>query len=157
MATQPEKKGERMEAYIDSLGLEGREYDPCYLAYFNCFNAGEYYEAHDVLEHLWLKGAGDNYAYYKGLIQLAGAFVHLRKQRERPFHPKDGRRMHPAVRLFALAEKNLRPYGPLHLGLDVTAVLGMADGYVQKIREGDFSVNPWSPETSPQLTLQGSI
>lgn len=157
MATQPEKKGERIEAYIDSLGLGGGEYDPCYLAYFDCFNAGEYYEAHDVLEHLWLKGAGDNYAYYKGLIQLAGAFVHLRKQRERPLHPKDGRRMRPAVRLFALAEKNLRPYGPHHLGLDVAGVLRMVEEYVEKIREGGFSVNPWTPNTCPKIGLQGSI
>ena len=157
MATQPEKKGERIEAFIESLGLQGQEFDPAYLAYFACFNAGEYYEAHDVLEHLWLKGAGENYDYYKGLIQLAGAFVHLRKQRERPLHPKDGRRMRPAVRLFALAEKNLRPYGPRHLGLDVTGVLEMADGYVRKIKDGEFAVNPWRPEAGPQLRLQGSI
>src|SRR5882757_6923511 len=118
MATQPPKKADRIEAYVTSLGMEGTAFDPCYLGYFACFNSQEYYEAHDVLEHLWLQGRDDgNYAFYKGLIQLAGAFVHLKKQRARPGHPKDGRRLHPAVRLFALAEKNLTPYGPAHLGL----------------------------------------
>ena len=30
---------------------------PCYQGYFRCcFNEGRYYEAHDVLEHLWLGG-----------------------------------------------------------------------------------------------------
>ena len=50
-----------------------------------------------VLEHLWLKegrGAPD-YAFYKGLIQLAGGFVHLKLQRSHPEHPKHGRRLLP--------------------------------------------------------------
>lgn len=153
MPHQPANKGERIAAYVRSLGLEGSDYDPCYLAYFGCFNAQEYYEAHDVLEHLWLQGRDGNYAFYKGLIQLAGAFVHLKKQRERPHHPKDGRRMHPAVRLFALAETNLAPYGPLHLGLNVTSTLAMAAGYVSEIRKTEFAINPWHPDTAPQLRL----
>ena len=157
MATQPQKKAERIEDYVRSLGLEGQGFDPCYVAYFGCFNEGEYYEAHDVLEHLWLKGPGENYAFYKGLIQLAGAFVHLRKQRERPLHPKDGRRMRPAVRLFALAAANLTSYAPFHLGLDVAATLLMAEDYVERIRQSDFTQNPWHPDTAPRLKLQGSI
>lgn len=154
MTTQPPKKSERIEAYVASLGLEGSTFDPCYLAYFGCFNAGEYYEAHDVLEHLWLQGAGGNYAYFKGLIQFAGAFVHLRKQYERPFHPKDGRRLRPAVRLFALAQQNLSAYGPRHLGLDVNAVLYLGNELTTRIKASDFQSNPWSPETLPALHLR---
>ena len=45
--------------------------------------------------------------------------------RARPDHPKDGRRLAPAARLFALAEHNLAPFGPYHLGLDVAAVLAL--------------------------------
>lgn len=153
MATQPVKKGERIEDYVKSLGLEGTKYSPCYLAYFNCFNSQEYYEAHDVLEHLWLKGKDENYAFYKGLIQFAGAFVHLKKQRARPEHPKDGRRMHPAVRLFALAEKNLAPYGPRHLGVDVISVVALAHEHVARIKASDYTRNPWHPETAPRLEL----
>lgn len=153
MATQPVKKGERIEDYVKSLGLEDAGYSPYYLAYFNCFNTQEYYEAHDVLEHLWLKGRDENYAFYKGLIQLAGAFVHLKKQRARPDHPKDGRRMHPAVRLFALAEKNLSPYGPRHLGVNITGVLAMAHEHVARIKESDYTRNPWHPATAPRLEL----
>jgi predicted metal-dependent hydrolase len=153
MATQPPKKAERMEAFVQSLGLDRAEYDPCYLGYFVCFNAQEYYEAHDVLEHLWLRGRDGNYAFYKGLIQLAGAFVHLKKQRARPEHPTDGRRLHPAVRLFRLAEKNLSAYGPLHLGLDLREVLALIDRHVAHIEASGFSRNPWNPQTAPQLHL----
>jgi Uncharacterized conserved protein len=155
MATQPPKKAERMEAFVRSLGLEGADYDPCYLGYFACFNSGEYYEAHDVLEHLWLQGRDENYAFYKGLIQLAGAFVHLKKQRARPDHPTDGRRLHPAVRLFRLAEKNLRPYAPEHLGLELAEIFSLIERYVNPIEVSKFSQNPWDPQSAPQLRLRG--
>jgi len=153
MATQPPKKAERMDAFVQSLGLDGAGYDPCYLGYFACFNAQEYYEAHDVLEHLWLRGRDGNYAFYKGLIQLAGAFVHLKKQRARPEHPTDGRRMHPAVRLFRLAEKNLSAYAPAHQGLDLRDVFALIESHVTRIETSHFSRNSWSPETAPLLQL----
>ena len=151
MASQPPKKAERMDAYVKALGLEGGVYDPCYLAYFGCFNAAEYYEAHDVLEHLWLRERDGNFDFYKGLIQLAGAFVHLKKQRARPDHPTDGRRLHPAVRLFRLAAKNLAPYRPRHLGLDLEEVFVLIDHQVAAIERSGFSCNPWKPETAPSL------
>jgi predicted metal-dependent hydrolase len=65
--------------------FRGRDLDAHYLAYFECFNRGLFFEAHDVLEELWLEQkGGSNYAFHKGLIQLAGAFVHLQKGRPRP-------------------------------------------------------------------------
>lgn len=151
MVIPPEKKAARIAAYVRSLGLEGGNFDPCYLGYFGCFNAGEYYEAHDVLEHLWLQSRDENYGFYKGLIQLAGAFVHLQKQRARPDHPKDGRRMWPAVRLFRLAEKNLHPYRPVHLGLDLEVVIAMMNDYVDWILASEYTVNPWQPDQAPVL------
>jgi hypothetical protein len=146
-------KGDRIEAYVASLGLAGREYDPCYLAYFGCFNDQEYYEAHDVLEHLWLQGAKENYGFFKGLIQLAGAFVHLKKQYLRPWHPKDANRMRPAVRLFLLAEANLVAYGTEHMGLDLNAVRRLIEDHVNRIRAARYQVNSWDPGAAPQLKL----
>ena len=156
MATQPLQKAERIEAYVKSFGLEAEAFDPCYLAYFICFNAQEYYEAHDVLEHLWLQREDENHAFFKGLIQFAGAFVHLKKQFARPWHPTDGRRMRPAVRLFALATRNLSPYLPSHMGLDVSQVIKLASDHVARIEASGFSVNPWRHETAPKLELQRS-
>jgi predicted metal-dependent hydrolase len=154
MVTQPMKKAERIEAYVKSFGLAAKEYDPCYLAYFVCFNTQEYYEAHDVLEHLWLQQDDENHAFFKGLIQLAGAFVHLKKQSLRPWHSTDGKRMRPAVRLFALAQRNLSPYAPRHMGLDVSEVLELAADHVSRIEASGFSKNPWHPEAAPRLELR---
>jgi hypothetical protein len=154
MVGQPLSKAERIEAYVRSFGLGANEYDPCYLAYFVCFNSQEYYEAHDVLEHLWLQREDENHAFFKGLIQLAGAFVHLKKQSLRPWHPTDGKRMRPAVRLFGLASKNLSPYAPWHMGLDISAVLALVSHHVSRIEASGFSSNPWHPDTAPRLELR---
>jgi len=150
------KKADRIESFVASLGAdESTAFDPCYLGYFECFNKGLYYEAHDVLEHLWLKegrGARD-YAFHKGLIQLAGGFVHLKLQRAHPGHPKHGRRLHPARRLFLLAAANLEPYGPRHLGTNVTEVVALAERHADLIGDGSNPSNPWSPEAAPVLPL----
>ena len=108
-------KHARMTAFVAGLDADPASVlDPCYQGYFRCFNEGRYSEAHDVLEHLWLQGGrtDPDHAFYKGLIQVAGAFVHLRKQHEHPAHAKHGRRLRPAARLFALAAANLAAYGP---------------------------------------------
>src|SRR5436190_4021583 len=105
------KKNVRISAFVQQLGTDPTlALDPRYTGYFACFNAQQYYEAHDVLEDLWLGDRGPDHLFYKGLIQFAGAFVHLQKQAARPHHPKDGHRLRPAVRLFQLATKNLAPY-----------------------------------------------
>ncbi len=143
-----------MEAFVAALGADAKlPLDPCYQGYFRCFNAGDYYEAHDVLEHLWLKDGrgGENYAFYKGLIQVAGAFVHLRKQYEHPTHAKHGRRLRPAARLFELARANLASYEPLHLGLDVTFVRALCTDQAAAIVASSFVRNPWTPESAPRM------
>lgn len=149
------KKSDRMDAFVRDLGgSTDRKHDPCYEVFFTCFNSRRYYEAHDVLEHLWLKDRDSNYAFYKGLIQLAGAFVHLQKQREFPEHPKHGRRLRPAVRLFNLAKANLEPYGPLHMDLDVDRVCALCDETSRRIIADGYTRNPWSPAVAPQLVLR---
>jgi hypothetical protein len=155
------KKSDRISAFVESLTdpTENLAFDPCYLGYFKCFNQQQYYEAHDVLEHLWLANQADgqkdpNYAFFKGLIQLAGAFVHLKKQFLRPTHPKDASRMRPASRLFLLAQKNLSPYGPVHLSLNVESICRFCDERAKAIMDADYKINPWNPENPPILELR---
>ncbi len=108
--------------------FRGREFEPQYFAFFECFNQGLYFEAHDVLEELWLpRRAEQNGLFYKGLIQLAGAFVHLQKGRLRP-----------AGALFNLARANLERYSPLHDRLDVKSVLEVIGNWRGKLEESDW-------------------
>ncbi len=153
-------KGQRISRLVEELS--GAPADqatheiaqhPCYLGFFRCWNEQRYYEAHDVLEHLWLRTKSEDGNYFKGLIQAAGGFVHLQKQHARPTHPKDGRRMYPAVRLFRLAEKNLAPYGPIRHRLDVAALLQLVQRQVDAILASGHRQNPWTPATAPRLQL----
>ncbi|MEY2439840.1 MAG: hypothetical protein QOI34_1225, partial [Verrucomicrobiota bacterium] len=91
-------KGERISRLVTQL--VGGETDPSgnivshpfYRAYFQCWNDQRYYEAHDVLEQVWLNQDSEDDGFFKGLIQAAGAFVHLQKNFEHPTHAKHGRR-----------------------------------------------------------------
>lgn len=148
------KKNERISTFVQQLGANpALALDPRYQGFFTCFNGQQYYEAHDVLENLWLERRDENHLFFKGLIQLAGAFVHLQKQFLHPMHPKHGRRLRPAVRLFQLAAKNLTAFAPRHLQLDVAATLRLCERQAAEIMLGEYERNPWSPEQAPQLHL----
>lgn len=153
-------KGERISQFVAGLSEEEVDLDqtdvanhPFYTAFFKCWNEQRYYEAHDVLEQLWLKTDSSDADFFKGLIQGAGAFVHLQKQFEHPGHAKHGRRLPPAVRLFRLAEKNLSRFAPLHHRLDVAALCEILHAYADRIVASDYKKNSWSPQTAPKLEL----
>ena len=125
-----------------------RDLDPHYLGYFECFNGGQFYESHDVLEALWLTSRqGPNDGFYKGLIQLAGAFVHLQKHREK------SPRLRPAAALFRLSRSYLAKYPTQHERLDIGQVLAMIDEWLGKLETGEFKVNPLGSGRAPRLEL----
>lgn len=151
--SQP-KKSERIAAFIETLAVKGdATADPRYLGYFECFNRGDYYEAHDVLEDLWLQTEGPDREFYKALIQVAGVFVHLRKHHEQPDHPHHGRRLQPAARILRSAITRLAPFAPRYLGVDVAALDRFCRQILQSIEGDGYRVNPWSPECLPKLML----
>src|SRR5882672_6350278 len=129
------KKSGRISAMIDAY--RGRELDAHYLGYFFCFNCQLFFEAHDVLEELWLsRRQGPDDSFYKGLIQLAGAFVHLQKNRLRP-----------AAALFKLARTNLELYPPVHHQLNVRQTSQLIDHWQQALAAGGYDLNPFRDET----------
>ena len=160
-------KGERISQFVEELAAADRAMQsdappdgspviaqhPCYRGFFRCWNEQRYYEAHDVLEHLWLKTNSEDANYFKGLIQAAGGFVHLQKHFEFPTHRVHARRLGPAVRLFALAEANLEPYGAVRHGFDVDGLRALMARTARVIVDSDFTSNPWRPEAAPQLQL----
>jgi hypothetical protein len=148
------KKEDRVAAFARELSSDGKTDDQAYYhAYFVLFNDQRYYQAHDVLEQLWLRAVEQDLLFYKGLIQLAGAYVHLQKQFSRPTHPTDGRRLRPAWRLFKLAHKNLTTFGPKFHGCRVDQVLALSELTAGMLEQSHFTVNPWSPSSAPKLVL----
>jgi predicted metal-dependent hydrolase len=153
-------KGERISRFVQSLEADAPKTagtsiaaHPYYRAFFQCWNEQRYYEAHDVLEQVWLHDpiTPEDAQYFKGLIQAAGAFVHLQKQFQHPTHPKHGKRLGPAVRLFRLAEKNLAAFGSERHKLDLDRFREMLSQYRTDVESN--GTNPWNPKTAPKADL----
>jgi predicted metal-dependent hydrolase len=118
--------------------------DANYAAFFDCFNRGQFYEAHGVLEKLWrAENGGPNSAFYQGLIQLAGAFVHLQK----------GRRG-PTAALLRRARENLAQYPSPHLRLNVVGVCRMAEHWLRKLESPGFDGDRIKPGRDPECHLE---
>ena len=147
-------KRERISDFVRSLDTTSSEGLPqnYYAAYFQLWNAQKYYEAHDVIEQLWLVEANAELArFYQALIQAAGAFVHLQKNFQHPSHAKHSRRLPPATRLFELALENLEDLPNEFRALDLVRFRGLLRRYRDEIVAADFRRNPWSPDTAPTL------
>lgn len=124
-------------------GFIGRDLDAHYLAYLACFNRQEFYQAHDVLEELWLKDRrGPNGDFYKGLIQLAGAFVHVQKDR-----------LAPARALLRLAQTNLGKYPALHEKLDLAALSSSIEGWSRQLESPQLGASKLIDYIAPRLSL----
>ena len=135
------KKSAKIAALIE--GCRGKAYDAHYLGYFECFNRQLFYEAHDVLEELWLtRRNAPDYGFYKGLIQFAGAFVHLQKNR-----------LKPAGALFTLSRSYLAKYPAVFQGLDVASVLAEIDQWIGRLESSGFNTNPLTVNNSPRLII----
>jgi len=122
-------------------GLEGLA--PRYLAFFDCFNTGRFFEAHEVLEPVWLPARSTPDArFYQGLIQLAGAFVHLDKQRPAP-----------ALRLLRSAQAHLAGYPAVHFQLDLTQVRALIVSWIDRLDAPPGSDRAGASAAPPQLPL----
>jgi predicted metal-dependent hydrolase len=143
-------KHQRIAARVADMDASGG-FHPCYLEYFRLFNAQEYYEAHDVLEHIWLGSAGERYIFYKALIQFAGGFVHLQHHHREPGHRVHGKRLHPAARLFRRSAELLAGLPPAYEGLAVEEIVVMAISSAEALELADYTRNPWRPDRAPQL------
>ncbi|MBI4549554.1 MAG: DUF309 domain-containing protein [Candidatus Omnitrophica bacterium] len=75
--------------------------------YVRLFNAGEFFEAHEVLEEEWHRQRRNNDC-LKGLIQIAAAFVHIRKKN-----------WSGAKSLLTNGRRLIAPCGPFYEGLDL--------------------------------------
>lgn len=89
---------------------------PLYLEGLRLFNAGAYFEAHEVLEDLWRETRGPDRGFYQGLIQLAVVLHHLSR----------GNAV-GAGNVLKTCRRHLEPYRPWHRGISVDELFALAD------------------------------
>ncbi|MGF1572785.1 MAG: DUF309 domain-containing protein [Sumerlaeia bacterium] len=83
-----------------------------YAEFFILFNARKYFDAHEVLEDLWIMETGEEKNYYKGLIMLVIALEHLCRGN-----------LAPAMRLHRDAKAYLFPYAEYYMGFQLKAFI----------------------------------
>ncbi|HZR17121.1 MAG TPA: DUF309 domain-containing protein [Verrucomicrobiae bacterium] len=135
------RKSQRVASLIGSV--DAGPFDPHYLGYFDCFNRQLFFEAHEVLEELWLGERGQpRDLFYKGLIQLAGAFVHVQKDRRQP-----------ALALLNLSRKSLASFPSRFEGLDLDRVRQLIEVWTDRLGADSLPGQYFPPSQWPTLML----
>ncbi|HEY6838899.1 MAG TPA: DUF309 domain-containing protein [Geobacteraceae bacterium] len=100
------------------------------------FNAGEWFECHEILEELWVGESGEARDLYQGVLQVAVALHHWREGNYRG-----------AMHLLASGVKLLHHVEPVCQGVDVAALIAA----VGQVRE---SLEALGPERMAELDRQ---
>jgi uncharacterized protein len=96
--------------------------DPRLRKFIELFNEKYFFEAHEVLEDLWLQTEGETKDFYKGLIQCAVAFVHLERNNFRG-----------AGKLYRTSTGYLHRYAGDEEGLDIEKLLQQFETFFETV------------------------
>jgi predicted metal-dependent hydrolase len=114
--------------------------DPRFLEGVGRFNAGEFFEAHEVWEGLWMDCPAAERRFVQALIQAAVAVYHFGRGN-----------VAGARRLFYSGRRYMEPYRPAHMGLDVGEFWGKMEVHLAPALAG--AANPAGP---PPVIALGS-
>jgi predicted metal-dependent hydrolase len=122
-------------------------YDPRYLAGIVLFNRGDFFEAHEVWEDLWMETAGDPRRFYQGLIQAAVGLCHFCNGNVRG-----------ALKLYRSARDYMQRFGPHHLGLDVAEFWRQMElCYAELLHHPDLDERTETQRIEPDVNLFPNI
>ncbi|MFO0966668.1 MAG: DUF309 domain-containing protein [Gemmataceae bacterium] len=117
------------------MSSEAPAYDSRYLAGIVLFNEGEFFEAHEVWEGLWMETTGDEKRFIQALIQAAVALCHFCNGNVRG-----------AVKLFRSSRAYMEKYGSPHWGLDQTVFWSQMEACFAPILGAETPPNGITPE-----------
>jgi len=139
------KKAHKVAVLME--GINAGEHDPHLIGFLRCFNKQQFYEAHEVLEALWIKQrTGLDGDFFKGLIQFAGSFVHLQK-----------RRLRPAKLLFLRSTTYLCKYPSPHYALDVEGIIRLAKRWAADAEVSIPETELLAKQAPPQIEFHQTI
>ncbi len=120
-------------------------YDPRYLAGIVLFNQGDFFEAHEVWEGLWMDTAGPDKQFYQGLIQAAVGLCHFCNGNVRG-----------AAKLYHSSRDYLRRYPSPHHGLDLVDFWNRMEGCFAELLATDTPDRGITPreELIPEIVLE---
>ncbi|GAB7388833.1 hypothetical protein BSNK01_26710 [Bacillaceae bacterium] len=107
-----------------------------YYEFFSCFNQGDYYACHDLLEEIWLEQKQNKFL--QGLLQMAVALYHF-----------ECGNIKGARLMLTSAHRYLRAYVPEHWELELSPVLA----YIEKCLRVMPQVDRWPVERLAEIPL----
>ena len=90
------------------------------------FNAGEFFDAHEVLEDVWRAAPAEEKKFLQGLIQLAVGLHHYSRGN-----------LAGARSLLARGNRNLGAYPERHRGIDLRQLRGRVEQWVQALENNE--------------------
>ena len=116
-----------------------------YLDGIRLFNEGEFWEAHEAWEEIWLEAEDGYRLYFQGLIQVAAALHHLAREN-----------WGGMAALLRQAIEKLEDYRPRTLGLDVDGFLAELEPWrlLAEARDGRRPVVMRQPAAPPRIELE---
>ena len=108
-----------------------RVYPREYLDGIAHFNAGRYYDAHEIWEAVWLRSTGETKLFYQMLIQAAAALYHRQR-----------RNAHGARTLYGRTCERLRGLPPVMMSLDVLDFARQFNRCFAQLGEGTIEAEP---------------
>jgi predicted metal-dependent hydrolase len=87
------------------------------------FNAGEYFEAHEALEDAWNEERGPVRNLYRGILQLAVVYLHIRR-----------RNYNGAVKVYGRSQRWMKDWPDLCRGIEVGQLRRDAGAAINEVR-----------------------
>src|SRR5713101_9070263 len=91
------------------------------------FNAGRFFECHEVREEGWKRSSGCVMVFYQGLIQAAVALLHAERGNKRG-----------AASIWAKARQKLEPLPSEHMGLALGEFRASLEEFFASASKGEF-------------------
>ena len=88
-----------------------------------CFNRGQFFTCHEVLEEIWLAEPEAEKLFYQGLIQVAAGFHHVVEKK----NPRG------ALSLLRAGAEKLQSYPPAYHGIDLAGLLGTLASWLDRL------------------------
>ncbi len=89
-----------------------------------CFNAGEYFEAHEYLENAWRAETGPVRELYRGILQVGVGYYHLMRGN-----------LPGARKMFSRARRSLAAFPATACGIDLAGLLTDVDRVESALEE----------------------
>ena len=130
---------------MTGMSTDPSQYDPRYLAGIVLFNRGDFFEAHEVWESLWMETPAPERRFYQGLIQAAVGLCHF-----------GNGNLRGAAKLYKSSRDYMLRFGSPFLGLNQDVFWGQMDQCFAAVpaaaESGDRSVH-LQEELIPEISL----